>query len=147
MIAIVRKTEIELGDKWKRYLPAEPYGVTMLGVVTFRRKANDTTYALGKAKSTGKYICFNADGDSAAVDGRVIAKALRREEMSGSARNTGPVNVYIDEVSIAIATRLGNGNVSKGIRSALFEIAKQLNFQEVEHTEKNPNVIYPVPQD
>ncbi len=39
----------------------------------------------------------------------------RPAEMQGGRR----VNTYLDAESIAIATRLGNGNVSDGIRKAL----------------------------
>jgi hypothetical protein len=43
------------------------------------------------------------------------AKPGRPSEMSGGKA----VKVYLDAESIAIATRLGNGNVSEGIRKAL----------------------------
>ena len=53
------------------------------------------------------------------LDGRKIAAALgtagRPSEMSGGKK----VNTYLDAESIAIATRIGNGNVSEGIRKAL----------------------------
>ncbi len=35
------------------------------------------------------------------------------------------VQVYLDAESIAIATRLGNGNVSEGIRKALKQAAER----------------------
>lgn len=34
-------------------------------------------------------------------------------------RDGKAVNVYLDAASLAIASRLGNGNVSEGIRAAL----------------------------
>lgn len=43
------------------------------------------------------------------------AKPGRPSEMSGGKK----VNTYLDAESIAIATKLGNGNVSDGIRKAL----------------------------
>lgn len=43
------------------------------------------------------------------------AKPGRPSEMAGGKK----VNTYLDAESIAIATRLGNGNVSEGIRRAL----------------------------
>lgn len=45
----------------------------------------------------------------------VGAKVGRPSEMAGGKK----VNTYLDAESIAIATRLGNGNVSEGIRKAL----------------------------
>lgn len=47
------------------------------------------------------------------------AKPGRPEEMAGGRK----VNTYLDAESIAIATRLGNGNVSEGIRKALKQSA------------------------
>lgn len=58
-------------------------------------------------------------------DTKSISKSVRRffdvnpvgrpEELAGGRK----VNTYLDAESIAIATRLGNGNVSEGIRKAL----------------------------
>ena len=45
----------------------------------------------------------------------------RPSEMAGGKK----VNTYLDAESIAIATRLGNGNVSEGIRNALKQSAEQ----------------------
>lgn len=45
----------------------------------------------------------------------------RPAEMSGGKK----VNTYLDAESIAIATRLGNGNVSEGIRKALKQASEQ----------------------
>ena len=45
----------------------------------------------------------------------------RPSEMSGGQK----VNTYLDAESIAIATRLGNGNVSEGIRKALKQAAER----------------------
>lgn len=44
----------------------------------------------------------------------------RPAEMQGGKK----VNTYLDAESIAIATRLGNGNVSDGIRKALKHFAE-----------------------
>ena len=68
--------------------------------------------------SSGNYVQVNA-GVLRNLDGRKVAAALgtagRPSEMSGGKK----VNTYLDAESIAIATRLGNGNVSEGIRKAL----------------------------
>lgn len=45
----------------------------------------------------------------------VLNPVGRPSEMSGGKK----VNTYLDAESISIATRLGNGNVSEGIRKAL----------------------------
>ena len=48
------------------------------------------------------------------------AKPGRPSEMAGGKK----VNTYLDAESVAIATRLGNGNVSEGIRKALKHFAE-----------------------
>lgn len=65
---------------------------------------------------------FNARPDDALYFWRgridqlpIYGEAGRPTELEGGKR----VNVYLDAASIAIATRLGNGNVSEGIRTAL----------------------------
>lgn len=45
----------------------------------------------------------------------IYAKSGRPEELRGGRR----INVYLDADSLAAAERLGNGNVSAGIRAAL----------------------------
>jgi hypothetical protein len=47
-------------------------------------------------------------------------KPGRPSEMTGGKK----VNTYLDAESVAIATRLGNGNVSEGIRKALKQAGK-----------------------
>ena len=58
-------------------------------------------------------------GVTRSLDGRKVAAALgafgRPPEMEGGKR----VNVYLDAPSLDTAARLGNGNVSDGIRIAL----------------------------
>lgn len=49
-----------------------------------------------------------------------VAKIGRPPEMAGGKA----VKVYLDAESVAIATRLGNGNVSEGIRLALKKSAE-----------------------
>ena len=68
--------------------------------------------------ATGAYVQVNA-GAIRNLDGRKVVAALgmagRPSEMEGGKR----VNVYLDAESLAIAAKLGNGNVSDGIRKAL----------------------------
>ena len=69
-------------------------------------------------EATGAYVQVNASVIRS-LDGRKVAAALgtagRPSEMSGGKK----VNTYLDAESIAIANRLGTGNVSVGIRKAL----------------------------
>ena len=51
---------------------------------------------------------------------REAAGPGRPSEMSGGKK----VNTYLDAESISIAARLGNGNVSEGIRKALKQAAE-----------------------
>jgi len=63
--------------------------------------------------SDGQVAYWGPSG--AALNPHWYAKPGRPSEMSGGKK----VNTYLDSESIAIATRIGNGNVSEGIRLAL----------------------------
>lgn len=104
---------------WRLYTNTIPANSTPLGTVT--RDEFDTG-ALVRIDDTGVYVQVNA-GAIRSLDGRKVAAALgiagRPPEMSGGRK----VNTYLDADSIAIAMRLGNGNVSEGIRKALRKAA------------------------
>lgn len=106
---------VEVGGKWRLYTNTIPIGAEAIGVVS-RGDLGDTG-ALVKL-SSGSYVQINAS-ILRNLDGRKIAAALgnagRPSEMVGGKK----VNTYLDTYSITIATRLGNGNVSEGIRKAL----------------------------
>lgn len=106
---------IDTNGNWRLYTNTIPANSTPLGTVT--RDESDTG-ALVRIEATGIYVQVNA-GAIRSLDGRKVAAALgtagRPSEMSGGKK----VNTYLDAESIAIATRLGNGNVSEGIRKAL----------------------------
>lgn len=106
---------VDIDGNWRLYTNAIPAKSTPMGTVT--RDESDTG-ALVRIGATGVYVQVNA-GAIRSLDGRKVAAALgtvgRPSEMSGGKR----VNAYLDAESIAIATRLGDGNVSEGIRRAL----------------------------
>ena len=106
---------VDTNGNWRLYTNAIPANSTPLGTVT--RDESDTG-ALVRIEATSLYVQVNA-GAIRSLDGRKVAAALgtagRPSEMSGGKK----VNTYLDAESIAIATRLGNGNVSEGIRKAL----------------------------
>ena len=112
------KVMVDTTGNWKLYTNTLPANSTPLGTVT---RDDFDTGALVRIDATGVYVQVNA-GSIRILDGRTIAAALgtagRPSEMEGGKR----VNVYLDAESIAIATRLGNGNVSDGIRKALKQI-------------------------
>lgn len=105
---------VDIDGKWRLYTNTIPSGAEALGTVT---QGEGDTGALVKLPS-GLYVQINA-GTMRNLDGRKVASALgtagRPSEMSGGKK----VNTYLDAESIAIATRIGNGNVSEGIRKAL----------------------------
>lgn len=109
------KITVDTAGNWKLYTNTLPSNSTALGTVT--RDGFDTG-ALVRIESTGLYAQVNA-GTIRSLDGRTVAAALgtagRPSEMEGGKR----VNVYLDADSLAIAAKLGDGNVSEGIRKAL----------------------------
>jgi len=114
---------VDANGNWRLYTNTIPANSTPLGTVT--RDETDTG-ALVRIEATGIYVQVNA-GAIRSLDGRKVAAALgtagRPSEMTGGKK----VNTYLDAESIAIATRLGNGNVSEGIRKALKQANNPLN--------------------
>lgn len=106
---------VDLNGNWRLYTNTTPANATPLGTVT--RDECDTG-ALVRMDKTGKYVQVNA-GTIRRLDGRKVAAAIgtagRPAEMAGGKRS----NIYLDAASREIAERLGNGNISEGIRIAL----------------------------
>lgn len=106
---------VDQGGNWRHHAVTLPKGATPLGTVT--REAGDTG-ALVRFDATGSYAQVNANAIRN-IDGRKVAAALgttgRPAEMAGGKK----VNTYLDAESVATASRLGDGNVSEGIRRAL----------------------------
>lgn len=109
------KITVDTAGNWKLYTNTLPANSTAIGTVT---RDDFDTGALVRIEATGAYVQVNA-GAIRNLDGRKVAAALgmagRPSEMEGGKR----VNVYLDAESLAIAAKLGNGNVSDGIRKAL----------------------------
>lgn len=109
---------VDVNGNWRLYTNSIPAGCTVLGTVT--RDGNETG-ALVQTEA-GIYSMLNARCYRG-LDQRKVAAALgieqstpgRPAEMIGGKK----VNTYLDAESIAIAVKLGNGNVSDGIRKAL----------------------------
>ena len=106
---------VDTSGNWRLYTHTIPANSTPLGTVT---RDDFDVGALVRIEATGIYVQVNA-GAIRSLDGRKVAAALgtagRPAEMAGGKK----VNTYLDAESIAIATHLGNGNVSEGIRKAL----------------------------
>jgi hypothetical protein len=109
---------VDTNGNWRLYTNSIPAGCTVLGTVT---QDGVETGALVRTEA-GIYAMLNARVYRS-LEQRKVAAALgieqtpvgRPAEMQGGKK----VNTYLDAESIAIATRLGNGNVSEGIRKAL----------------------------
>lgn len=106
---------VDVNGNWRLYTNTLPANATPLGTVT--RDVGDTG-ALVRMDKTGVYAQINA-GAIRNLDGRKVAAALgttgRPAEMDGGKRT----NIYLDADGRATAERIGNGNISDGIRIAL----------------------------
>jgi hypothetical protein len=106
---------VDTSGNWRLYTNTIPANSTPIGTVT--RDQSDTG-ALVRIEATGVYVQVNA-GAARPLDGRKVAAALgtagRPAEMAGGKRS----NIYLDATSREIAERIGNGNISEGIRLAL----------------------------
>jgi hypothetical protein len=104
---------VEVGDKWRLYTNTLPDGAEAIGTVS---RGGDVG-ALVKL-SSGKYAQIKA-GVLRILDGRKVVAALGTAGRPPEMDEGRKVNTYLDAKSIAIAAKLGNGNVSHGIRRAL----------------------------
>ena len=106
---------VDTNGNWRLYTNTIPANATPIGTVT--RDIGDTG-ALVRIETTGAYLQVNA-GAIRSLDGRKVAAALgtagRPAEMAGGKRS----NIYLDAASREAAERIGNGNISEGIRLAL----------------------------
>lgn len=111
------RVHIEQPGKPKLYNPVDLKGFETLGVVT----QGDFTGALVRNINTGIYCMANA-GVLRSLDQRRIKAALGISNNAGAPTKLDGgkrVNVYLDAETLAEAERIGNGNVSEGIRIAL----------------------------
>jgi len=110
---------VALGGGWRLYQAACPPGMTMLGTIT---RGTSDTGALAVVERTQQLVQLGAGG-MRTLDQRKAQAALeeargrggRPVELDGGRR----VNVYLDATSLDRAAKLGDGNVSEGIRRAL----------------------------
>lgn len=106
---------IDQTGPWQLYTNTLPANSTPLGTIT--RDGTDTG-ALARIEKTGAYVQVNA-GTIRSLDGRAVAAALGLTGRPAEMQDGKRVNVYLDAESLAIASKVGNGNVSEGIRKAL----------------------------
>lgn len=108
------------GD-WQKYQAISPEGWTMLGTVA---RSPDDVGALARCDRTGQYGLWN-EGSMQVLDGRKVGAALGNYSGRPSELRDGKrVNVYLDAPSLATAAKLGEGNVSEGIRIALRKVGE-----------------------
>ena len=107
--------KIDTKGNWKQCLVAAPRWVEILGTVT----TESGTGALVRMKK--RYYRVNGDAKEL-LDGRTVAGALGKYGNGGRPKvidGGKAVKILLDATSIARAKKLGNGNVSEGIRLAL----------------------------
>ena len=106
---------VDLDGKWRLYTTTVPAGAIVLGTIT---RATGDTGALVRFESTGLYVQVNA-GAIRSLDGRKVAAALGTTGRPQKIPEGRRVNVYLDGDSLEAARKIGNGNVSEGIRRAI----------------------------
>jgi len=111
------RIEIDQPGNPRLYQPANLPGYEALGVVT----QGGYTGALLRQKRTGVFVMANA-GATRALDQTKVKAALGIRRGPKTTVDGKACNVYLDADSLETASRLGDGNVSAGIRKAL-EIA------------------------
>jgi len=106
---------VDLSGNWRLYTQHTTPGTEMLGTVS----QGDRTGALARTEA-GVYVMVNA-GAVTSLDQRRVKAALGISNNAGRPKTVGGrrVSLYLDDESLARAAKLGNGNMSEGIRQAL----------------------------
>jgi hypothetical protein len=109
----------DIHGEWRLYTNTIPAGSTPIGTVT-RGDDDSDTGALVLIEATDTYVQVNS-GEIRRLDQQQIIEALRasESEIQPSEIVLKRVNIMLDAESLQIATQLGGGNISAGIRMAL----------------------------
>lgn len=110
---------VDTDGNWRLYAPNLPAGAEALGTVT--RDGIDTG-ALVRFSATGRYAQINGMAVRN-LDGRKVGGALGSQGRQSALVGGRRVQVYLDDASLEAASRIGDGNVSDGIRRALAQAA------------------------
>lgn len=113
---------VNAGGDWRIYTSQPPANASPIGTVT---RGDDDTGALIQFHDSGLYAQMN-NGVVRTLDGRKVTAALGIAGRPAELESGKKVNTYLDAESIATAKRLGDGNVSKGIRNALMIAAREV---------------------
>lgn len=115
---------VDINGQWRLYTSTLPADAVPLGTITCD---GYDTGALVRFEATGLYAQVNTKAIRN-LDGRKVAAALGLSGRPQQLIEGRRVNVYLDALSIATAAKLGNGNVSDGIRQALTHAASSPNI-------------------
>ena len=109
----------DIQGEWRLYTTTLPAGSTPIGTVT-RGGDDGDTGALVLIEATDTYVQINS-GKIRSLDQQKIIEALKASESEIQLSDIvlKRVNIMLDTESLQIATRLGRGNVSAGIRMTL----------------------------
>jgi len=107
---------VDLQGNWKVYAETLPPLAEGIGTVT----VDGTPGALIRIE-VGKRTVYAqlVGGKVTELDGRTIAGEMKRGKPLAKPKRINAVKIGLDAESLEIATRLGNGNVSEGVRVAL----------------------------
>lgn len=104
---------VNLRGDWRAYCNAVPDGATAIGTLTRGGETgalirlSDGTYSMG----VGELLY--------SIDGRKVAAALGHSGRPVEIQSGRRVNIYLDADSVRAAKKIGDGNLSLGIRLAL----------------------------
>lgn len=110
---------IDIDGDWRRYARTIPSGADALGTVTCD---DGKTGALIRFRPSGRYVRLIGRSRQL-INAKEVNALLRpcgRPLMLSGGRN---VSLYLDDDTIDAARRIGNGNVSYGVRIAVAAMA------------------------
>ena len=107
--------EIDVDKDGTEFTDALPASTTLVGVIKFE---DGRAGALVISDSSHQYFVVN-DGIALQVDGRRVASALGNAGRPAKFKNGSRRNVYLDEETLQYAIKMGQGNLSEGVRQAI----------------------------
>lgn len=112
--------KIDTAGDWKLYATILPAGSEAVGVVTVDGYSTGALVRL----ANGRYAQVNSNTVKM-IDGRSVAAQFRVSGPAKKLTGGGRVTVYLDNETVRKAGRIGDGNVSEGIRTSVAEKASR----------------------
>ena len=111
---------VDMEGDWRQFVATLPPAAQVIGVVSHGELTEPGALV---RLTNGTYVQINGE-TTYQLDGRRVVATMGIAGRRRVMRDGRNVNTYLDAETISLATRIGDGNVSQGIRRALQECHK-----------------------